>query len=353
MSSRIQRDALRLDALGMVVIPIRKGTKLPAIRWAKYQRQRPSKRALCRWFERDDVGGLAIIHGMASQGIAARDFDSSEAYKNWANAHRPLAATLPTAKTSRGFHVYFRLAHEQFVRLPDGELRGSSRCYSVAPPSMHPSGKPYRWTIPLQALPPVLSPVESGFLCAVEPEQNNYPLDISNISRGTQQLDLIQSEESLGGIRKEIQEVIGRTLPARYGQRNHCLFRLARRLKAIPQFATAKADELLPVVRAWWELARPNIRTQDWRESWKDFAVAWERVRSPGEGEVLSGVHEWVCRRADDPLLRLELACEVIHERQNGQQFYLACRTAAALIGVSKSSAARLIEHLVTAGILR
>jgi hypothetical protein len=247
------------------------------------------------------------------------------------------------------------MEQEFYRKLDDGELIGSCKHYSCLPPTIHPeTGRPYEWKIPLRKLPPVIDPVEAGLILPVELEQNKYPLDISNISRGTQQLGCVRGQGSLGGSggNPQIEEVIGRTLPTGYGQRNHCLFRLARQLKAIPQFNKARAEELLPVVRGWWEKALPNIRTKAWGESWKDYVIAWERVRSSGAAALLTGIGSWVCGQTDDPLMRLELACEAIHFRQQGQRFFLGCRTAGELIGVGKSSAARFIAHLVKVGVL-
>jgi hypothetical protein len=105
-------------------------------------------------------------------------------------------------------------------------------------------------------------------------------------------------------------------------------------------------------VQRWHRLALPRIRTKDFGESWKDFVVAWERVRSGGDGAILAGVGPWVRSQTDDLLMRLELACEAIQVRAGNQPFYLACRTAAGLIGASKTHAARLLAHLVAADVL-
>jgi hypothetical protein len=131
------------------------------------------------------------------------------------------------------------------------------------------------------------------------------------------------------------------------------LFRLARQLKAMPRFLTAKVQELLQLVQDWHQRALPTIRTKDFADSWKKFADAWQRVRSPGEGEVLAGVREWVQSQTDDPLMRLELAAEAIQARQHDQPFFLGCRMAAALIGTSKTHAAKLLAQLVEARVLR
>jgi hypothetical protein len=120
----------------------------------------------------------------------------------------------------------------------------------------------------------------------------------------------------------------------------------------MPRFVTAKVQELLPVVQDWHQRALPTIRTKDFADSWKKFTDAWQRVRSPGDGEVLVGVREWVQSQTDDPLMRLELAAEAIQARQGDEPFFLACRTAGELIGTSKTYAAELLAQLVDSGVL-
>jgi hypothetical protein len=246
-------EAFRLAGLGLTTIPIRRGSKLPLVRWKPYQRRRPDRRTLGRWHGRDDVGGLAVVHGSASCGLACRDYDDPAAYDRWADAHPGLASSLPTSLSARGPKVYFRLDGELYRRLPGGELIGDHKHYSCVPPTIHPAtGMPYRWVIPFAGLPPVLDPVEAGFIPA-ELEQYPPPSSISNVRTLTQTLVGSGRADFLGGegeqLLGEIGGVIRDTLPTGYGQRNHCLFRLARRLKATPEFAHAPSGELLPVTR--------------------------------------------------------------------------------------------------------
>jgi hypothetical protein len=149
-----------------------------------------------------------------------------------------------------------------------------------------------------------------------------------------------------------IEGVIEETLPTGYGQRHHCIFRLARALKTLPEYQDQHPETLLPVVRRWWSLALPTIRTTAWEATWSDFVNAWERIRSTGEPAVLVGVREWVENLTDDPMARLELACEIIQARTGDGPYYLSCRTAGDLIGTSRPTAARLLKRLVDAGIL-
>ena len=155
---------------------------------------------------------------------------------------------------------------------------------------------------------------------------------------------------------------VRRTQPTGYGQRNRKLFDLARALKAVPRYADGPAEGCVEVVRDWWERALPNVRTKAWSESWRDFAVAWGRVKQPARGTTLAGLREWVFGvaplanhfdREEGDLLRSELVAEALHGRHGGGPFPLACRVVAELLGVSKSTAATHLARLVRAGVLR
>jgi hypothetical protein len=69
------------------------------------------------------------------------------------------------------------------------------------------------------------------------------------------------------------------TLPAQAGQRNRCLFELARYLRGrIPQ---ATREELRALVMTWHDLALPVIGTKDFAITWADFLNGWAKVQKP------------------------------------------------------------------------
>lgn len=130
-----------------------------------YMPLRPaSKESIGRWKQYYDRGATpppikegqnwGLLLGTPSDGLACRDFDGlagQDAYQSWAAEYPAEAATWPTVKTGNGWHLYFHMKTEDiikrtFIKLGDGELR-LNRCYNVAPPSTHPSGRPYSWTV--------------------------------------------------------------------------------------------------------------------------------------------------------------------------------------------------------------
>jgi hypothetical protein len=84
----------------------------------------------------------------------------------------PLLRLAPKSRSGKGgSHLYLRVGREGEVlsklkprvkALPGVDLRGLGRSYLVAPPSLHPSGKPYVWERPL--VPPAHLPVLDGAL---------------------------------------------------------------------------------------------------------------------------------------------------------------------------------------------
>lgn len=146
----IYEEALRLYDRGFSIIPLNAGDKRPAIEWKAYQSHRPTVDQVKQWFGGDREHNLGIVTGAVS-GVVVLDVDRPEALVE----HVPRT---PTVKTSKGWHYYFK--HPGFdvgnCELPCGDLRGDGG-QAVAPPSLHPNGVRYEWTVgpeePLAELP--------------------------------------------------------------------------------------------------------------------------------------------------------------------------------------------------------
>ena len=137
-------EALRLHSMGLSVIPIDKQKK-PALRtWKPFQTTAAEEHQIHDWFDRRDDLGVALILGPVSGSLIVRDFDLEAAWMRWANEYPSLVRMLPFVETSRGRHVYARIAGCASQKLDDGELRSNGN-YVVAPPNVHPSGCRYCW----------------------------------------------------------------------------------------------------------------------------------------------------------------------------------------------------------------
>ena len=143
--------ALAYRALGWAVIPAKAREKRPAIRWQKYQDGLPTDDEIRGWLKRWPDGNLAVVTGAIS-GLLVLDVDRRHggdlALAQLEQRHGALPDTVESITGGGGRHVYF--AHPGFeVRnrvgfAPGLDLRGDGGVI-IVPPSIHPSGKPYRW----------------------------------------------------------------------------------------------------------------------------------------------------------------------------------------------------------------
>lgn len=128
---------------GFSVIPLGVGSKRPTVEWKEFQSRRPTDEELVAWFS--SPANLGIVTGSIS-GVDVIDVDSDDALRHAAKLG---LGTVPTVKTSKGWHFYY--THEPGVGnfqqrddLPGIDLRAEGG-YVVAPPSIHESGASYHW----------------------------------------------------------------------------------------------------------------------------------------------------------------------------------------------------------------
>jgi hypothetical protein len=380
-----------LAKLGICVIPIGSRTKTPFVKWEQFQTRLPTEQERWRWWGGDRGQGVAIVLGEVSGNLASRDFDVAEAYDRWRESHPELAATLPTVRTRRGFHVYFRVS-EAFSaltvrKLGDGELRVSG-CFNLAPPSQHPDGGRYEWVremLPLTSLP-ILDPYSAGLATDIrsgdwtETTENTEPTENTERTERTEPTENTEATETTEAIKggvgcfktnlapespilrdRDIAEVIAATLPEATGQREGKLFMLARRLKGMPAFADAPVQSLKPIVREWHRQALPVIGTKPFEETWFAFARGWGRVKFPaGEDPIDQIVAK--CRELPPPKCAdeyeqpaLKLLVTILRElarSQRGGMFFLSCRTGARHLGEPRTTVAVWLKGLVVDEVL-
>jgi hypothetical protein len=335
--------ALSCAARGWSVIPVI--DKRSVGLWKPYQKRASDAKTLQRLFGQKGITGLAVILGNASGGLACRDFDRADAYHEWAASDPELAATLPTVKTARGFHVYFA-GPDGFETLPDGEYRADAGHYVLLPPSRHPDGLLYRWLVPLPAGKlPEIDPVAVGLVSRL----TRSPITPSLTSQ------LLNNPTSTHCM-CPIESAIAMTLPTETGQRNRRLFDLARALKAI--MPDASEEERHVIVRRWYGRALPIIGTKDWSESWMDFRIAWGKVRVPTIGPRWSEIVALASSlpapkgfdRVDGQLVNLFVAAQRLHGP--GKAWRMSYQMAANALGVPKDTAWRHLKLLTRDGVV-
>jgi len=145
------RAALRAAGRGWSVVPMRPGEKVPLIPWLEHQTRRAGEGEIRRWFKRWPRANVGVATGEVSD-LVVLDVDSGhggdESLQALSAEHGPLPATVEARTGGGGRHLYF--AHPGFgvqnrVGLRKGlDVRGDGGCV-VVPPSVHPSGRSYRW----------------------------------------------------------------------------------------------------------------------------------------------------------------------------------------------------------------
>lgn len=151
------------------------------------------------------------------------------------------------------------------------------------------------------------------------------------------------------------------TTPTSKGQRNKCLFELARRYKAAnPSASKAERREL---VQQWYAQHLNIIGTKELTVSLDDFERSWESVKYlPGATlrKALEGVNIYAelpptltalgYTSHDAPLLNF---CMALQTHEGSNPFFLSARVAAEILGhTDHSTAAAMLRTFVRDGVL-
>jgi len=143
--------ALACLARGWSVVPVQPRGKRPLVRWTPFQQSRASRADVEHWFARWPDANLGVVTGAVS-GLVVLDVDAGHGGEGSLAAlerlHVPLDPTVESRTGGGGRHLYFRHPGTPVgnrVGFREGlDLRGDGGVV-VAPPSIHPSGRPYQW----------------------------------------------------------------------------------------------------------------------------------------------------------------------------------------------------------------
>jgi len=136
-------------SLGWNVIPIKVGSKDPAVKWKKWQFNRQTEEEIDKLVEDFELCNIALICGFIS-GVIVIDSETEEARVALAATHGDIPQTI-MANTGKptGKHIYFKHPGNKVLRnavriLKDIDVRADCG-YVLIPPSIHPNGRPYEW----------------------------------------------------------------------------------------------------------------------------------------------------------------------------------------------------------------
>lgn len=150
------RAALNYLSNGYSVIPLMPRSKKPLIDWKEYQSRRASESEVKEWFTKTKDANLGIVTGSVS-GVSVVDLDGPEGIKSGAELKLTSSCT---SLTGRGKHLWYRNVEglgNSVRAYPGIDIRGEGG-FVVVPPSVHESGRRYRFLGPsvcnAESLPP-------------------------------------------------------------------------------------------------------------------------------------------------------------------------------------------------------
>lgn len=158
----------------------------------------------------------------------------------------------------------------------------------------------------------------------------------------------------------ELTREIKNSLPREAQAWDRALFSLCRRLRARHDLADLHVRELKPAVELWYQLCPHGMPTLE--IVWEQFQRVYLLVKVPFGSE--DGLLYRVREEAENMLLppqlayytdtqrRLVQACLALDRLTGGKDFYLSCRFAGQVLGISHQRAAGLLAILVSDGLL-
>jgi hypothetical protein len=204
-----------------------------------------------------------------------------------------------------------------------------------------------------------LSPPEVGFadipaavvqLVNSKRERGGETQNCKPGDNATQKIPVFQGSVFQG--MTDLERLIRRCIPDQAGMRWHSLFRLARGLKALPEFAEASQKQLEPVLVEWHRRSLRFIRTKDIQVSRRDLWEGYRRVKFAGgiNGRLAAMVNPDF---GSAPLpIRLERLCGELQLAAGNDPFFLACRSAAEVLGANYITISRILKDMRTDGLL-
>lgn len=150
------------------------------------------------------------------------------------------------------------------------------------------------------------------------------------------------------------------TLPAQEGQRNRCLFELARWVKGNHSHATR--EEVRAIAQEWHRLALPVIGTKDFAVTWADFTRGMEKVRQP-HGSTLQAIISKIDHTKPlppgidalgygDTAKHLVRLCQALQSHEGDAPFFISARQTGEVLGVHFTDASKLLAALVSDSVL-
>lgn len=142
--SQILINALNYLSLGWSVIPLKPKSKEPLIKWQEFQKHHASASEVREWLTKWPSLNLGIVTGSISN-LCIVDLDGPEGL---ASGQKLGLKSSVVSLTGNGRQLWYQnvdgLQNSVKLLAPGMDVRAEGG-YVVAPPSIHPNGKIYRW----------------------------------------------------------------------------------------------------------------------------------------------------------------------------------------------------------------
>jgi len=150
--------ALEYEKIGWSIVPVRPpekphssgSDKVPYVKWKDCQSIRPVPQQLKEWYEKFPDARVGVITGKVSNMVTI-DFDSPEAIEAFENIVCKLPETIymETGRENGGKQYFFEYPEDTFLITKAGLIENvdlkAEGGFAVLPPSIHKSGKKYKW----------------------------------------------------------------------------------------------------------------------------------------------------------------------------------------------------------------
>jgi hypothetical protein len=357
---------LEYDRTGINVVKTYYKGKCPpkGQEWRKYETQRVTKEQLEKWFGPDSgYSNISAVTGPVSGGLTALDFDSPKAYTWWKQKYPEWAGKLPTSKSGRGYHVFFRSTLTKDDTTSYSQIHIKAKGLVSLPPSVHENDARYEWVNPLPESIDQLALLNPHEWNLGEFTDGNDGIDGSEGNDGNEGVGKRGVRLRFGDLSRESQvaitDAIEQTRPKRYGERYRLIFLFCRILKKMDELKDKSAEELMEVADMWHESAKSNIKTKSLTMTRIRFTDAWEDAKyPPGEGKSLDIAWENAQNSTmampelqdykDDPLIQMVIRlCFALQELAGANDdWFLPTNRGPKLLGISHSWLATLLNHL-------
>lgn len=249
-TDRLSEAALSYQKRGWSIFPI-KG-KQPLVQWKPYQSKPASIEQIKKWWKTYPYASIGLVTGKISN-LIVLDVDGEEGAKYIKDNGIP---PTPCVKTSRGSHYYFKypgFTVQNFAKKKGLDLRGDGG-YVVLPPSKHPSGINYEWTIPPEQEEPAKSP--GWVLKLITEKEKSKPLPETEINR------------LLKGVK--------------VGERHFAATRLTGHWLG----SNLPSNETVQLLRQWNKNNKPSLPESELDRMVNDFSIAKEKREKKGKVRI-------------------------------------------------------------------